>query len=93
MAGSTAARSLVLRRPLPEKRLDDAFGKRLTLVIAEAGYGKSTLVAGWTEGVVTGLNDIDVRGAIVGNVYGLAAKDDGALRRIDPVLWRCAFGA
>ncbi len=52
MAESTAATSL-LRRPLLEKRLDDAFGKRLTLVIAGAGYGKSTLVAGWTEDVVS----------------------------------------
>ena len=52
MAGSTAATSL-LRRPLLEKRLDEAFGKRLTLVIAGAGYGKSTLVAGWTEDVVS----------------------------------------
>ena len=42
--------------------------------------------------VVTNLNDINARGAIVGNVYGLAAKDFSALRRIDPVLWRCAFG-
>jgi ATP/maltotriose-dependent transcriptional regulator MalT len=52
MAGSTAATSL-RRRPLLEKRLDDAFGKRLTLVVAGAGYGKSTLVAGWTEDVVS----------------------------------------
>jgi probable HAF family extracellular repeat protein len=42
--------------------------------------------------VVTNLNDINSRGDIVGNVYGLAAKDYGALRRIDPVLWTCAFG-
>ena len=31
-------------------------------------------------------------GTIVGNVFGLAAKDYGKLRRIDPVLWTCAFG-
>ena len=42
--------------------------------------------------VIAQLNDINARGAIVGNVYGLAAKDYGALRRIDPVLWACAFG-
>jgi hypothetical protein len=41
--------------------------------------------------VITNLNDINNRGDIVGNVYGLAAKDYGALRRIDPVLWTCAF--
>ena len=28
---------------------------------------------------------------IVGNVFGLAAADFGALRRIDAVLWTCAF--
>jgi hypothetical protein len=42
--------------------------------------------------VITQLNDINARGAIVGNVFGLAAPDYGALRRIDPVLWTCAFG-
>ena len=42
--------------------------------------------------VIANLNDINARGNIVGNVYGLAAKDFGALRRIDPVLWICAFG-
>ncbi len=41
--------------------------------------------------VVTQLNDINARGNIVGNVFGLAAADFGALRRIDPVLWTCAF--
>jgi probable HAF family extracellular repeat protein len=42
--------------------------------------------------LVTNLNDINERGAIVGNVYGLAGKDYSKLRRIDPVLWTCAFG-
>ena len=42
--------------------------------------------------VVTNLNDINNRGDIVGNVYGLDAKDYSKLRRIDPVLWTCAFG-
>jgi hypothetical protein len=41
--------------------------------------------------VVTNLNDINNRGDIVGNVYGLDAKDFSELRRIDPVLWRCPF--
>ena len=39
----------VLPRPRLEKRLDDAFGKRLTLVVADAGFGKSTVVADWTR--------------------------------------------
>jgi probable HAF family extracellular repeat protein len=42
--------------------------------------------------LVTNLNDINNRGAIVGNVFGLSGKDFSKLRRIDPVLWTCAFG-
>jgi len=42
--------------------------------------------------VVTDLTDINNRGDIVGDVYGLAGKDFSKLRRIDPVLWTCAFG-
>jgi hypothetical protein len=42
--------------------------------------------------VSTQLNDINARGAIIGDVYGLAAKDYSTLRRVYPVLWRCAFG-
>ena len=43
--------------------------------------------------VITQLNDINNRGDIVGNVYGLAGKDYSKLHRIDPVLWTCAFGS
>jgi hypothetical protein len=43
--------------------------------------------------VVAALNDINNRGDIVGNLYGLTTKDYGSLRRIDPVLWTCQFGA
>ena len=42
--------------------------------------------------VVTALNDINNRGDIVGTIYGASAKDFGSIRRIDPVLWTCAFG-
>jgi probable HAF family extracellular repeat protein len=42
--------------------------------------------------LVTGLTDINRHGAIVGNVYGLAAADYSKLRRVDPVLWTCAIG-
>jgi hypothetical protein len=42
--------------------------------------------------VVTQLNDINNQGDIVGNVYGLSGKAYSKLRRIDPVLWTCAFG-
>jgi hypothetical protein len=43
--------------------------------------------------VVASLNDINNRGDIVGTIYGAAAKDYGSIRRIDPVLWTCAFGS
>jgi probable HAF family extracellular repeat protein len=42
--------------------------------------------------LVTSVNDVNDHGAIVGTVYGLAAKDYGALRAIYPVVWTCAFG-
>ena len=42
--------------------------------------------------VITQLNDINARGAIVGDVSGLTAKDFGELSRIYPVLWKCPFG-
>ncbi|HEX4678104.1 MAG TPA: BTAD domain-containing putative transcriptional regulator [Gaiellaceae bacterium] len=51
-----------LRRPALERRLDDAFARRLTTLTADAGFGKSTLLAAWTEDVeciwyTTGGND------------------------------------
>jgi hypothetical protein len=42
--------------------------------------------------LVTAVGDVNARGAIVGNVYGLSAPAYSKLRRIDPVLWTCAFG-
>ena len=41
--------------------------------------------------IVSAPNDINTRGAIVGNVYGLPRKDYGKLRRMHAVLWRCQF--
>ena len=41
----------VVRRPRLESVLDDAFGKRLTVVTAGAGFGKSTLLASWVADV------------------------------------------
>ena len=43
--------------------------------------------------VVAALNDINERGTIVGNVFGLAGKTYSDLRRIDPVVWTCSFGS
>lgn len=39
----------VIGRPRLEDRLDEAFGKRLTLVVAGAGFGKSTLLTEWAR--------------------------------------------
>jgi DNA-binding SARP family transcriptional activator/tetratricopeptide (TPR) repeat protein len=47
--GVSAAQRFLLRRPALEERLDESFGKRLTLLVAGAGYGKTTLLASWTE--------------------------------------------
>ena len=42
--------------------------------------------------VITFLNDINARGAVVGDVYGLAGKDFSKLRAVYPVVWTCPFG-
>jgi DNA-binding SARP family transcriptional activator len=47
----TAARPALLERPALQARLDEAFGKRLTLVVAGAGFGKSTLLGQWASDV------------------------------------------
>src|SRR5918994_3307823 len=52
-AGSTRTQAAVcssmLRRRALEDRLDGAFAKRLTTVVAGAGFGKSTLLAAWAD--------------------------------------------
>jgi DNA-binding SARP family transcriptional activator len=47
--GVSAAQRFLLRRPALEERLDETFGRRLTLLVAGAGYGKTTLLSSWTE--------------------------------------------
>ena len=42
--------------------------------------------------VSTQLNDINARGAIVGDVFGLSAAAFDKLQRVYPVLWTCPFG-
>jgi len=41
----------MLRRVALEARLDEAFAKRLTLLVADAGFGKSTLLGSWAADV------------------------------------------
>ncbi len=59
---AAAARSSTLRRGALEDRLDGAFAKRLTSVVAGAGFGKSTLLAAWAA-------DLECAW------YGVTAKD------------------
>lgn len=40
----------LIHRPRLEQRLDDSLSRRLTLVVADAGFGKSTLLASWAAG-------------------------------------------
>jgi ATP/maltotriose-dependent transcriptional regulator MalT len=48
------SRAVLLERPRLETRLDEAFGKRLTTVVAGAGFGKTTLLANWARDVESG---------------------------------------
>jgi ATP/maltotriose-dependent transcriptional regulator MalT len=48
----------LIERPRLEARLDDAFGKRLTLVVGGAGFGKSTLLGAWTADLVSSWLDV-----------------------------------
>jgi ATP/maltotriose-dependent transcriptional regulator MalT/DNA-binding SARP family transcriptional activator len=46
-----SSRAALLRRPSLERILDDVFGRRLTFVVAGAGFGKSSLIAAWVVDV------------------------------------------
>lgn len=50
--------SLLVTRPRLEKILDRALGHRLALVVADAGFGKTTLLTAWTSGIRAALHDI-----------------------------------
>ncbi len=41
----------IVPRPRLQERLDEAFGKRLTMLVAGPGYGKTTLLAAWCADV------------------------------------------
>jgi DNA-binding SARP family transcriptional activator len=45
--GRTAPQASTIARPRLERRLDGALDRRLTCVVAGAGFGKTTLVSGW----------------------------------------------
>jgi DNA-binding SARP family transcriptional activator len=46
-----SAPASLLRRPALEERLDEALRRRLTTIVAEAGFGKSSLLATWAGGI------------------------------------------
>jgi ATP/maltotriose-dependent transcriptional regulator MalT/DNA-binding SARP family transcriptional activator len=73
---AVAAPALLRRREL-EDYLDQAFGKRLTLVTAGAGFGKSTLVAAWSTDLEVVWHTVTERGA---SVRELAAGIGAALQ-------------
>ena len=63
-----------LERPALQKRLDEAFGRRLTTVVAGAGFGKSTLMAAWAADVESAWYTIDPSDRSVGTLAGGLAK-------------------
>src|SRR5687767_9312991 len=73
----------LLRRPALEERLNEVFGKRLAVVVAGAGYGKSTLLARWA-------GDVDCAWYSVtshdGSLGALAGGIAGAMQRALPHL-------
>jgi ATP/maltotriose-dependent transcriptional regulator MalT/DNA-binding SARP family transcriptional activator len=78
-----AAATSALRRPVLESRLDEAFGKRLTTIVAGAGLGKSTLLAAWTRDVQCAWYTVTAEDAVVA-VF--ARGIDDALRLAVPQL-------
>jgi ATP/maltotriose-dependent transcriptional regulator MalT/DNA-binding SARP family transcriptional activator len=65
-----------LARPALERRLDEAFAKRLTTLAADAGFGKTTLLAGWATDVECGWYTVTARAG------GLSSFASGVVRAI-----------
>ena len=72
-----AANWLVTRRRLDEQ-LDDVFGRRLAVVTAGAGFGKSTLVAAWATDVESVWYSLEAED---GDLDVFARRLAGAVRR------------
>ncbi|MGH7588829.1 MAG: AAA family ATPase, partial [Gemmatimonadota bacterium] len=74
---------LTIARAALEERLAESLTRRLTTVVAGAGFGKTTLLAGWGERVGSAWYTIDRRDMTLATLaYGLAV----ALRRRVPGL-------
>jgi ATP/maltotriose-dependent transcriptional regulator MalT len=83
----------ILRRAYLEERLDEAFARRLVLLIADAGFGKTTVLASWTRDVSTawytlGKNDLSLihlyRGLRDALIAAVPSLGDGLLELGDP---------
>ncbi len=74
----------IVSRPRLQKRLDETFGKRLTMLVAGPGYGKTTLLASWCADVTCawyalGPEDVALDQVTRGIVGALAAVVPAAL--------------
>ncbi len=65
----------------------DGRERRFGVVTSRIAIGRTGLLLG-----ALGVADVNNRGEIVGDVFGLTAEDYSKPRRIDPVLWSCALG-
>jgi ATP/maltotriose-dependent transcriptional regulator MalT len=80
-------RPSILRRAALEERLDELFDRRLALVVAGAGFGKSTLLAGWAADLECVWYTITPRDAELGALTrGLAAAVRGRVPDLPPEL-------
>lgn len=83
MAQDLSAVSALLERPHLERLLDEAFGKRLTTVVAGPGYGKTTLLAQWSRDIACAWYTVSSVDARLGSfASGLA----NALRPFAPAI-------
>ncbi len=55
-------------RPELERRLDEALGRRLTAIVATAGFGKSTLLSAWALGVRACWHTVVPEDAVLGSL-------------------------
>ena len=94
MAQELSSAGALLERPRLEAHLDEAFGKRLTAVVAGAGYGKTTLLAQWSRDIECAwytVSSVDARlGSFASGLatalhpFADALKTDGGTRMTAP---------
>lgn len=82
-AAARSPKRTLLARPALERRLDDAFGRRLTLLVAGAGFGKSTLLSAWASDIESVWYAMTTRDR---SVSGLAQRLTARIERAVPGL-------